>query len=170
MIQTPAGCHDFCFFSRQLHACVSQCPVRVDLVWYFLCNRNRSRNQNRNRSLEQGYGSGSGSSWVKIIRFRRFRFRLRFRNTGEETAGGGDEVFMLQGSGSHKTVVLRMHRLQLVHLDSNCGSWHLNFNCPAKESSNLGRAGTFVYSLRAIADAVHFFRMLPILRYELELQ
>ncbi len=72
----------------------------------------------------------------------------------EETAGGGDKVFMSQGSGSHKTVVLR---IQLVHLDSNCGSWNLTFDCPANESSNLGRAGTFVYSLRAIADAVHFF-------------
>ncbi len=68
-IKTPAGYLDFCFISRQLHACVGQCPVRVDLVWYFLCNRNRNRN------LEQGYGSGSGSSWVKIIRFRLFRFR-----------------------------------------------------------------------------------------------
>ncbi len=34
-IKTPAGYPDFCFFSRQLHACVGQCPVRVDLVWYF---------------------------------------------------------------------------------------------------------------------------------------
>jgi hypothetical protein len=31
-IKTPAGYHDSCFFSRQLHACVSQCPIRVDLV------------------------------------------------------------------------------------------------------------------------------------------
>ncbi len=71
MIKTPAGYLDFCFLSRQLHAFVSQCPVRVDLVWYFLCNRNWNQN------LEEGYGSCS--SWVKIIRFRRFRFR--FRNT-----------------------------------------------------------------------------------------
>ncbi len=34
-MKTPAGYRDICFFSRQLHACVSQCPVRVDLVWYF---------------------------------------------------------------------------------------------------------------------------------------
>jgi hypothetical protein len=31
-IKTPAGYVDFGFFSRQLHACVCQCPVRVDLV------------------------------------------------------------------------------------------------------------------------------------------
>ncbi len=83
-IKTPAGYLDFCFFSSQLHACVGQCPDRVDLDRYFLCNRNRNRSRNRSRNLEQGYGSGSGSSWVKMIRFRRFRFRLRlrFRNTG----------------------------------------------------------------------------------------
>jgi hypothetical protein len=31
-IKTPAGYLDFCFFSRQLHACVGQYPVRVDLI------------------------------------------------------------------------------------------------------------------------------------------
>ncbi len=34
-IKTPAGYLDFGFFSRQLHACVGQCPVRVHIVWYF---------------------------------------------------------------------------------------------------------------------------------------
>ncbi len=89
-IKTPAGYLNFCFFSRQLHACVGQCPVRGDLVWYFLCNRNRSRN------LDQGYGSGSGSSTVKMIRFRRFRFRLRFRNTVQL-------LIFFSGSGSYFT-------------------------------------------------------------------
>ncbi len=30
-IKTPASYLDFGFFSRQLHACVGQCPGRVDL-------------------------------------------------------------------------------------------------------------------------------------------
>jgi hypothetical protein len=38
-IKPTASYLDFCFFSRQLHACVGQYPVRVDLVWYFFLQR-----------------------------------------------------------------------------------------------------------------------------------
>ncbi len=34
-VKSPADYFDFGFFSRQLHACVGQCPVREYLVRYF---------------------------------------------------------------------------------------------------------------------------------------
>jgi hypothetical protein len=73
-IQTPAGYHDFCYFSRQLHACVSQCPVRVSLIFF---------------EQQEPEPEPRARIWFRFFLGQIIRFwRFRFRNTASEKEEG----------------------------------------------------------------------------------